>query len=126
MVAALPCGCELRREGAFDRLFGLGTLDRRRSRSVAALSAPRHSRSAGGRRLPGRSQRCEAREATCCIGHELTVFLNIQDHRGDTEHTEGNFLSKMKMHFLCALCVLSVSSLCPLCSLQICFKRVAK
>src|SRR5882724_7725916 len=78
MVAALPCGCELRRVDAFDRLFGLGTLDRRRSGSVTALSAPRHDRSAGGRRFAGFLLRCEAREATCWIGHDFTVVLNIQ------------------------------------------------
>jgi hypothetical protein len=84
MVASLPCGFELRRADAFNRLFGLGTLGRRRSRSVAASRAPGHDRSAGGRRFAGFSLRFEAREAACWIEHDFTVFLNIQG----TENTE--------------------------------------
>src|ERR1700677_2347715 len=80
MVTSLSCGCELPRGiGTFDRLFGFSTLDRRRSRSATALRTPWHGRSAGGRRLPGRSQRCEAREATCWIEHVSMLFWNIQD-----------------------------------------------
>src|SRR5215208_7306307 len=82
MVASLPCGCELPRGVAFDRLFGLGTLGRRRSRSVTALRTPMHDRSAGGRRVGGFSLRFEAPDAACWIEHEFTVFLNIQEHRG--------------------------------------------
>ena len=66
------------RGDAFDRLFGLSTLDRRRSRSVTASWTPGHDRSAGGRRFAGFSLRFEAREAACWIGHDFTVFLNIQ------------------------------------------------
>src|SRR5580692_11101475 len=80
MVTSLSCGCELPRGiGTFDRLFGFSTLDRRRSRSATALRTPWHGRSAGGRRFPGRSQRCEAREATSWIEHDFMLFWNIQD-----------------------------------------------
>jgi hypothetical protein len=78
MVASLPCGCELPREVAFDRLFGLSTLDRRRSGFVTALRTPLHDRSAGGRRAAGFSLRFEARGAACWIEHDFKVFLNIQ------------------------------------------------
>jgi hypothetical protein len=82
---ALPCGCELPRGAAFDRLFGLGTRGRRRSRSVTASLTPGHDRSAGGRRFAGFSLRFEAREPACWIEHDFTVVLNIQG----TEDTEG-------------------------------------
>jgi len=83
MVASLPCGFELRREDAFNRLFGLGTLDRRRSCFATAFLSPGHDRSVGGRPVAGFSLRFEARDATCCIGHEFTVFLNIQGAKGE-------------------------------------------
>jgi hypothetical protein len=78
MVATLPCGFELRREGVFNRLFGLSTLGRRRSCFATAWRTPGHDRSAGDRRFAGFLPRGKTCEATCCIGHEFTVVLNIQ------------------------------------------------
>jgi hypothetical protein len=94
MVASLPCGFELRREGAFNRLFGLGTLDRRRSRFATALLAPWHDRSVGGRRFAGFSLRFEACEATCWIGHDFTVFLNIQGAKTRRKQNQKAFTSR--------------------------------
>jgi hypothetical protein len=79
MVTSLPCGCELRRQAAFNRRFGLDTLDRRRSCFATTLETSGRDRSGGGRRVAGFSLRFEARDATCWIEHDFTVFWNIQD-----------------------------------------------
>src|SRR5580700_1116922 len=82
MVATLPCGFELRRVGVFNRLFGLSTLDRRRSSFATAFGTPGHDRSTSGRRFACSLPRGKTFEATCCIGHEFMAFLNIQGAMG--------------------------------------------